>query len=209
MRISVIGTGAVGSVLGTRWAKLGHQIVFGSRSPASNRVQELVTQAGPNATATTLDQAATDAEIVVLATWHKAVEGVIAQLGDLHGKIIIDPNNPLNHDASGLTMGTTTSAGEEIARLIPDAPVVKAFNMTGARSNMADPIYGDQKLSMFICGDDQAAKTVVAGLVTELDFEPVDCGPMTSARYLEPMAVLWITLTRKMERDVGFRLLTR
>jgi len=209
MKISVIGTGAVGSVLGTRWAKQGHQIVFGSRSPESSRVQDLVARAGPNATATPLDQAATGAEIVVLATWHAAVEGVIAQLGDLDGKIIIDPNNPLNQDASGLTMGTTTSAGEEIARLIPNASVVKAFNMTGARSNMADPIYGDQKLSMFICGDDQEAKAVVAGLVTELDFEVVDCGPMTSARYLEPMAMLWITLARKMEREVGFRLLTR
>jgi 8-hydroxy-5-deazaflavin:NADPH oxidoreductase len=211
MKIAVIGTGQVGSVLGTRWAHNGHQIVFGSRTPTSQRVLGLVEKAGPNATATSPAQAVMDAEIVVLAIKYAAVETVIKQLGDLSGKIIIDPNNPLNGDVSGLTLGTTTSAGEEIARLIPQAPVVKAFNMTGAIGNMANPIYGDQRLSMLICGDDEQAKAVVAGLVTELGFEVVDCGPMTSARYLEPMAMLWITLAGKMGLggNIGFRLLTR
>lgn len=209
MKIAVIGTGAVGSVLGTRWAQNGHQITFGSRTPESERVQALVEQAGPNTSATTADRAVTDAEVVVLATKHSAVAEVISQLGDLRGKIIIDPNNPLNADVSGLTIGTTSSAGEEIATMIPNAPVVKAFNMTGARYNMADPVYDGQKLSMLICGDDADAKAVVAGLVEELDFDVVDCGPMTSARYLEPMAMLWITLAGKMGPNMGFRLLTR
>ncbi|MEZ4619192.1 MAG: NAD(P)-binding domain-containing protein [Caldilineaceae bacterium] len=175
------------------------------------RVQALVEQIGVNARATLPDQAVLDAEIVVLATQHTVVKQVCKQLGDLGGKIIIDPNNPLNEDGSGLTVGLTTSAGEEIASWFPNAFVVKAFNITSATYNMADPIYSDQRLSMFICGDDADAKAIVATLAEALNFVAVDCGPLTSARYLEPMAMLWITLARDMKLggNIGFCLLTR
>ena len=83
MRIAIIGTGKVGSALGTRWAQNGHQIIFGSRTPASKRVEALIETVGPNATATMLEQAATDAEVVVLATRYSAVEQVIKKLGAL------------------------------------------------------------------------------------------------------------------------------
>ncbi len=211
MKIAVIGTGHVGSVLGMRWARNGHRVVFGSRTPDSEHAKALLAKAGPNSTAKLPHEAIIDAEVVVLATPHRVVEQIIKGLGKLNGKIIIDPINPLNEDVTGLTLGTTTSVGEQIAALIPGASVIKAFNMTGASENMADPVYGHQKLSMLICGDDAHAKSTVTVLVEELDFEVVDCGPITASRYLEPLAMLWITLAGDMGMggDMGFRIITR
>lgn len=211
MKIAVIGTGNVGGVLGTRWAKNGHQVCFGSRTPESERIAALLATAGPRASASLPRDAAKDASVIVLAVPYPAVEETIGQLGGLAGKVVIDPTNPLNEDTSDLVLGTTTSSGEQIASLLPESLVVKAFNMTGAIDNMVNPIYGDQKLSMFICGDDARAKSVVGALVSELDFEVVDCGPLTSSRYLEPLARLWITLAAEMNMggDIGFRLIRR
>lgn len=210
MVIAIIGTGDMGSVLGMRWAMLGHKIQFGSRAPDSEHVHALLTEIGSNAVAMLPSEAATNAEVVVLAIPRKALESTAKDVGCLKGKIIIDPINPLNEDLTSLTMGTTTSLGEVTASLFPDSFVIKAFNMTGVRNNVVNPVYGDQKLSMMICGDSQHAKSIATGLINELDFETVDCGPITSARYLEPMAMLWIILAVKMQTaDVGFRVVTR
>jgi len=88
--------------------------------------------------------------------------------------------------------------------------VVKAFNTTGWQ-NMADPAYGSQGLSMLLCGDGAEAKIVVAGLAEQLGFEPVDVGPLRSARYLEAMAMLWIDMAvfQGFGTDFGFRLVKR
>ena len=101
----------------------------------------------------------------------------------------------------------------QISRLeqnLRGARVVKAFNSTGA-GNMADTDYGAEKPSMFLCGDDPPAKVTVSHLASELGFEPVDCGPLTSARYLEPLCGLWITLAYKqgLGPDIAFRLVRR
>ena len=88
--------------------------------------------------------------------------------------------------------------------------MVKAFNMTGS-GNMARPGYEEGALSMFLCGDDAEAKGIVGALAAELGFEVVDAGPLTSARYLEPLAMLWIHLAYGMQMgpDIGFRLMRR
>lgn len=193
MKITVIGTGNVGSVLGTRWAQNGHEVVFGTRDPKSAKIEGLLAKAGSNAQAKATGEAITGADVVVLATPWEATEQVIGALGSLAGKIVIDATNPLKPGLQGLEVGHTTSAGEKVAQWASGARVVKAFNMTGA-SNMADPTYGAQQADMFICGDDAEAKAVVAGLAEELGFEVVDNGSLTSARYLEPLAMLWIHL---------------
>lgn len=178
--------------------------------PDSKRIRSLIAEAGPSSSATKPSEAVADVEIVVLATPHVSTVSIIKQLPSLASKIIIDTTNPLKEDFSGLTVGTDSSAGEEIEKLIPNSKVVKAFNMTGT-DNMANPAYDDQKLSMLICGNSEDAKSVVGSLVEELGFDVIDCGPMTSARYLEPMAMLWITLAGTMNRgtNFGFRLLSR
>jgi predicted dinucleotide-binding enzyme len=192
MRIAIIGAGRVGGVLGRRWVEAGHTVVFGVRSPHADYVRRAVAAAGTNASAADIGTAAADAEVVVLATPWQAVTDALAAAGDLAGKVLVDCTNPLL-GVTGLEIGHTTSAAEEIARCAPGARVVKAFNTTGA-ANMADPAYPSGPLTMFLCGDDAAAKATVAALAADVGFAPVDAGALIAARYLEPLAMLWIHL---------------
>lgn len=209
MKIAMIGTGNVGGTLGRRWAEIGQQVIFGTRSPDSDKIKALLATAGSNAGAATAEEAVAGTEVVVLATPWNAAQSVIESLGDLSGKILIDCMNPI---APGLqlALGTTTSGAEQIAAWATGARVVKAFNTTGAE-NMADPIYDGQATTMLICGDDSEAKAVVGQLATELSFEAVDVGPLSAARYLEPFALVWIRLAmvQGLGRNIAFRLVRR
>jgi len=210
MDIGIIGTGSVGGTLGVRWAQGGHTVRFGSRDPESDKVKALLAKAGDGAEAMTAAQAARSSKIVLLATPWPATEAAIMSLGDLSGKTIIDCTNPLTEDLSGLTVGHSDSAAEQVAKWAVGANVIKAFNMTGS-GNMANPTYGDQQAAMFICGDDDEAKRTVMQLSEELGFTAVDSGMLSSARYLEPMAMLWIHLAyaKGMGPDIAFALLKR
>jgi 8-hydroxy-5-deazaflavin:NADPH oxidoreductase len=196
MNIGVIGTGNVGGALGKLWAGKGHNVVFGTRDSADQHVQQLLKSAGGNARAASLREAAGFGEVVVLAVPWPAVPDAIRSAGDLNGKILVDCINPLAPDLSGLALGTTTSAGEEVAQLAKGSKVVKAFNTIGA-ANFENPRFGSERASMFICGEDPAAKKVVGKLAAELDFDVVDVGPLLAARWLEPLAMLWIHLAVK------------
>ena len=136
MRIGIIGAGNVGGTLGRRWAGAGHEVVFGTRHP--ERVET-----PPGTRAAGVREAAEHGEVVVLATPWDGVRDALAAAGDLAGKVLFDCTNPLAKDLSGLAIGHTTSAGEQVAALAPGARVVKIFNSTGA-GNMADPLYGEQ-----------------------------------------------------------------
>lgn len=193
MRIAIIGTGNVGSVLGRRWTRGGHTVHFGVRDTESQKVQDLLSSIGSNATASSLSEAAADAEVVLLAVPWAAAEETIEALGDLAGKVLIDCTNPIAPGMKGLSVGRTTSAAEEIARFARGARVVKAFSTTGSK-NMEDPIYADGPITMFVAGDDTDAKQQVRGLVEEIGFEVCDAGGLHAARFLEPLALLWVHL---------------
>ncbi len=170
----------------------------------------MVKATGGKARAATVKEAASAADVVVLAVPWGAVREVIKQAGHLSGKIVIDATNPLRPDLLGLVLGHNTSAGEEVARWAEGAKVVKAFNTTGAQ-NMANPQFGGQSATMFLCGDDAGAKKTVATLAEALGFEPVDAGPLAQARYLEPLAMLWITMAYGHGHgpNIAFKLLRR
>jgi 8-hydroxy-5-deazaflavin:NADPH oxidoreductase len=209
VNIGIIGSGNVGGTLGMAWAGRGHQILFSySRDP--KKLAGLVASAGPNASAGSPAEEAQFGEVVVLAIPWATVDDALQVAGSLAGKILIDCTNPLKGDLSGLEIGHTTSAAEEIARRAPGARLVKAFNSIGA-ANMANPVFGSQRATMFFCGDDAAAKTIVARLVEETGFEPVDAGALAIARLLEPLAMLWIHLAyaRGMGPDFAFKLVQR
>jgi len=170
----------------------------------------LLEESGPNADAVSSMAAVAGADIIVLATPWDATEEILHGAGDLSNKILIDCTNPIAPGLQGLTHGRDISGGEQVAAWAPAARVVKAFNTTGA-SNMANADYGDEKLAMFYCGDDDGAKAIVHDLVAELGFDPVDSGPLYIARYLEPMAMLWIdrAILQGKGMDFGFRLIQR
>ena len=209
MQISIIGTGNVGSTLGRRWAEKGHRVIFGARDPNGEKVKALK-ESIPDVKIMNLKDAAAESGIMVLATPWKAVEETLRNAGNLNGKIVIDCTNPLAPDLSGLTIGHTSSAGEKVAEWARGAYVVKAFNTTGTK-NMANPVYGQEKISMLICGDDLQAKKTVARLASDIDFDVIDAGPLTASRYLEPLAMLWIHLVYMtgMGQDIAFKLLKR
>ncbi len=210
MKIAVVGTGSVGRALGGRLAALGHQVVFGSRSPASGRVEQLVESAGEGLSAALPREAVADAAVVFLATPWEATEPSIRSLEQLGDRVLVDCTNPLLPDMSGLDILHGRSGGEQVAEWADGGRVVKAFNTTGA-GNLADSHYIDGHLVMPLCGDDPGARDIVAGLALELGFEPVDCGGLRSAVLLEHLAMLWITLARDqgLGANIGLSLLRR
>ncbi len=195
MKIAVLGTGSVGATLGTRWARCGHEVHFGSRTPSDSATLTRLQEAGgPSIRLGTWKEAVVGSDAVLLAVPWKAVEEVLGSLGDtLDGHVLIDCVNPLNATFSGLELGYSTSAGEKIADLVPRARVVKAFNSVSA-ATMANPTYADQPATLFYCGDDEDAKQTVAQLAQDLQFQAVDAGALSHARYLEPLAMLYIYL---------------
>ena len=193
MKIGVIGSGNVGGTLGRRWSEAGHEVIFGVRDLESQKAKDLLKSATKNLSAATVREAVARSEVVILAVPWTAARSAIQAAGELKGKILVDCTNPLAEDLKGLSVGLTTSAGEQVAGWTKGAWVVKAFNNTGWQ-NMANPLWGPERLTMFLCGDDAEAKRVVIRLAEDLGFEACDSGPLSVARYLEPLAMLWITL---------------
>jgi predicted dinucleotide-binding enzyme len=205
MKIGILGAGRVGTTLGRRWAELGHAVMLGVRDPASEQARALLNSVGHGVRAGTLEQAAGASEIVVLAVPWSSVHDALRSAGSLAGKILIDCTNPIAEDLHGLTLGHTTSAGEQVAVWAEGARVVKAFNTAGSRT-MADPLFGGRRATLFLCGNDAAAKRVVTALGQELGFDPCDTGPLYHARYLEPMAMLWVDMAYIQGRGSDFAL---
>jgi len=206
MDIVIVGAGNVGRALAGGWHEAGHHVTFAVRDSTGGKAAEL-RQRGFNVV--DAHGGASAGNVVVLAVPWPALADAVAGLGSLAGKIVVDAINPLAPDMS-LAIGHDDSAGETVARLAPGARVVKAFNTTGA-NNMADSSYDRGKLMMPVAGDDAEAKGVVMSLASELGFEPIDTGPLTMSRHLEPMAMVWIKLAiaQKMGRNFGFALLRR
>lgn len=204
MQIGILGAGNVGGALGTLWAAAGHEIVFGVREPQSYTVEILMNHVGDNASTGTMEEAAAFGEVVVLAVpWGAVVEVLGHVRAALSGKILIDCTN---RTTPAPPVGPA-SAAEEIAHLAPEARVVKAFNTLGAEN--LPRLQWRAPASTFICGDDPAARAVVSRLGSEIGFDVVDAGPLSSATYIEALAQFWLLLSRRYGREIAFALLRR
>lgn len=203
MRISIIGTGNIGGGLGRAWAAKGHAITFGVRQVDDADTVALAGEIG--ASVATIPEALASAEVIALATPFAAVPAVAAALPDWTGRLVIDCTNPIG---PGFTLlhGHTDSGSEAVARLLRGARVVKSFSAQGAEV-LAHPVYNGVKASNFYCGDDADAKALVKQLVEDMGFEAIDAGGLASARYLEPITMLWITMSRTLGRDFAFKVL--
>ena len=210
MRLAILGTGSVGGTLGRRWSALGYEVCFGSRDPRSAKVRALVQAVGGTARAAGLREAVADAEAVVRATPADAHEAVVRAVGGLEGRIVIDATNPLKPGLAGLAVAPDSSGAEALARLAKGARVYKALNQTGWEI-MADPVFPGGRAVMFVAGDEPDVKAIVLGLVAALGFEAVDAGGLAAARWLEPLALLWIrtTIRDRDGRPTAFGLLRR
>ncbi len=190
--IAVIGTGDVAGALGPEFAAQGHTIVYGSRNPSRDEVRALVNRTGNAASATTPAESVAGADIVVMAVPGTAVEAVTRSLGDLSGKIIIDPTNAIDRSNNGyLKLLYDTSAAEIIQAAAPGAHVVKAFNTLNWRT-MVDPDSSGGPVSIPLVGDNAEAKARVAELVEGMGLEAIDLGPLHYARHVEGMLLVWL-----------------
>ena len=201
MRIGILGSGLMGSKLGTIWARAGHEVVF-SYSHSEEKLKQLARDAKGKARAGTAREAAQQADAVLLAVHWSRVDDVLKRAGDLSGKVIITCSLPMNADDSGLVIAHTASGAEALAKKVPKARVVSAFGTVpsevlfgvfAARRKVRRP-------SLVYCGDDTKSKGIAAKLIRDVGFDPVDAGPLRIARYTEPFTLLIAQLAYEGDR---------
>lgn len=194
MRVAILGTGDVGRSLAKGFAGRGDDVMMGSR--VAGRAQEAARAAGATVRGGTFSEAASWGELGVLATSWSGTENALrlATPTTLAGKVVIDATNPLV-SAPGkppaLALGHTDSGGEQVQRWLPDARVVKAFNIVG-HAHMVRPEFPGGPPDMFYCGNDGSAKSTVAAILDDFGWSSIDIGDIEGARLLEPMCLLWV-----------------
>ena len=194
-RIGVLGTGAVGTALSDGFLRHGYEVTRGSREPA--KLADWLAKAGPKARTGTFAQAAAWAELVVLAVKGDAAEAVLGLTGAdaLAGKVVIDTTNPIaaSPPVNGVIRFFTTLEDSLMERLqgrVPGARFVKAFSCVG-NTLMVDPKLPGGPPTMFICGNDAAAKRDVREILERFGWQTEDLGAVEAARAIEPLCILW------------------
>jgi predicted dinucleotide-binding enzyme len=191
MKIGILGSGLMGGKLGVLFTRAGHDVVF-SYARSEQKLKRLAREAKGHARAGTPTDAVRDADAVLLAVHWLRIDDVLKQTGDLSGKVITSCSLPMNADDTGLVISHTSSGAEELAKRLRRAKVVSAFGTVPSEVffDVFDARRRATRPSMAYCGDDDGAKEVVATLISDVGFEPVDAGPLRIARYLEPFALL-------------------
>jgi predicted dinucleotide-binding enzyme len=188
MKIGIVGAGKVGGGLGKLWARAGHEVLFSSRHP--DRLKLLVEHAGPGATLGSVAEAAAFGEMILFAPNFWNVDDALEATGSLRGKTVLDVTNPLEWNPNGRmvrSLPASTTAGEELAKKLPEALIVKAFSTVPA-SFIPHAFYRPgllQRLVVFYCGDYPLAKEVAHRLIADGGFVGMDAGSLQLARELE------------------------
>jgi 8-hydroxy-5-deazaflavin:NADPH oxidoreductase len=205
MRVAIIGAGHLGSALARRLLAAGHEVVLGGGSSAQEAASGLGVPAASNSAA------AAFGEVTILAVPFGAVAEALREARPLAGTVLWSCVNALKDDLSGLAIGFDTSAAEEVAQHAPGARVVAAIPPFAEALENGDLRYeSGLGPSVFVCGDDDRAKALVELLVFDLGAQPVDVGPLTAARLVEPAMMLLVSIAYSgVPRDVGLRLLER
>ncbi|HKP62515.1 MAG TPA: NAD(P)-binding domain-containing protein [Polyangiales bacterium] len=195
MRIGVIGSGEVGGSLAKGLRRHGHEVMRGSREPAKLEAWQAaegkgVTLGDPVATARF-------GELIVLAVKGTAAEEAVrgAGIDNLAGKVVLDTTNPIANSppVNGVIpffTGPNESLMERLQKLAPKAHFVKAFSCVGS-GLMIDPKLAGGPPTMFICGNDDAAKQTTSKLLEQVGWETLDLGKVEAARAIEPLCILW------------------
>jgi predicted dinucleotide-binding enzyme len=181
----------MGGKLGTLFTRSGHKVVF-SYARSEQKLRRLAREAQGNSRAGSPSEAVQEAEAVLLAVHWSRIDDVLNQTGDLAGKVIVTCSLPMNAENTKLIVAHTSSGAEELARMIPKAHVVSAFN-TIPSEVLFEVFEGRRKSarpSLVYCGDNPRGKKIAAQLIRDVGFDPVDAGPLRIARYSEPFALL-------------------
>lgn len=196
MKVGIFGSGDVGRALSNGFLKYGHQVMMGSRTPDSEKVSGWLYQAGDNASSGTFEETAIFGNVLVLAVAWSGCENALQLAGkeNFTGKTVLDVTNPLIFEEGKpprLALGHTDSGGEQVQRWLPDAKVVKVFNIVG-NAHMVNPNFPGGPPDMFICGNDNVAKNTVTNICEQFGWPVIDTGGIEGARELEPLCILWV-----------------
>lgn len=196
MRIAILGAGNVGGGLGRAFEAAGHDVLFGVRDPESTKTLAALADI-PDAAAAPPAVAVEGADVIVFAVRPVAIGATVSELPSLAGRIVIDAMN--RFDAEAGAQSTT----QDLARLLPGAKLVKAFNTIGFE-NYGTASTRSIPAAMFVAGDDEDAKRVAMDLARQIGFEPEDAGGMANAKVLEEMVKVWMALVQTHGRTVAF-----
>jgi len=191
MQVGILGSGLMGGKLGTIFARAGHEVVF-SYARSEQKLKRLARDAKGKSQAGTPREAAQEADAVLLAVHWSRVDDVLKQAGDVSGKVIVSCSLPMNADDTGLVIAHTSSGAEELAKKVPKARVVSAFNTVPSEVlfGVFEARRKASRPSLIYCGDDASGKKIAVELIRDVGFDPVDAGPLRIARYTEPFALL-------------------
>lgn len=191
MKVGILGSGLMGAKLGTLLARAGHEVTF-SYARSKQKLEKLARDAGGKARHGTPREAAQGADVVLLAVHWSRTDDVLKQAGDLSGKVIVTCSLPMNDSNTDLVVAHTSSGAEELAKKVPAARVVAAFQTVP--SEVFFDVYAakgkDRRPTLVYCGDDRGAKDVAAALIRDVGFDPLDAGALRIARYTEPFGLL-------------------
>jgi predicted dinucleotide-binding enzyme len=205
MKIAIIGAGHVGSALAKGLSRAGHTILLGVRKPDSPALQNVVRN-NQNMSAHPINEAAENAEVLIIATPPTAILTLAPKLGEVNSKTIIDATNSVYDKPSPYQNGS-----EALRKLTGCGNVVKCFNCTGFE-NMENPRYGETGIDMFTAGNSQQGKQVASQLARDIGFaECYDFGGDDKIPLLEQLAMAWINLAivQKTGRGIAFKILKR
>jgi predicted dinucleotide-binding enzyme len=202
----------MGTALGTLWARAGHSIAF-SYSRDQRKLESVARDAGGSARVATPHAAVRDSEAVLVAVpWHRLDDALSVAGGptSFRSRVVITCSLPMKPDDSGLALGHTTSGAEELAKKLPGARVVAAFNTIPSELLHAEVLarHPDRRPHVIQCGDDDAAKEVAATLIRDAGLDPVDAGALRVARYQEPFGLLVAELAYNGESgpELGYQI---
>lgn len=201
MRVGILGSGLMGGKLGTIFARTGHEVVF-SYARSEQKLKTLAREAKGNARPGPPRDAAQEADAVLLAVHWSRIDDVLKQAGDLSGKVIVTCSLPMDAGNTKFIIANASSGAEELAKKVPRAHVVSAFNTVPSEVlfGVFEARRNSTRSSLVYCGDDDRAKGVAAKLIDDAGFDPVDAGPLQIARYTEPFALLVAQLAYEGER---------
>jgi predicted dinucleotide-binding enzyme len=194
MKVGILGSGDVAKTLGAGFLKHGHAVILGTRT-----VEKLVEWQSkhPGAKIGSFADAAAFGEVLVLAVKGEAALEVLRLAGSraLAGKVMVDTTNPIAAapPVNGVLKFFTSldeSLMERLQKANPDVRLVKAFSSVG-NARMVNPQYAGGRPTMFICGNDAAAKQSVGGMLDQFGWETLDLGSVEAARAIEPLCILW------------------
>lgn len=186
MKIGLIGTGNMSRSLGILWAEQGHDVFWGSRDP--NKAKSVAEFAGHKTQGGTNDEAAEFGDVIFYSVRGIKPSVVLSSIDTLTGKVVLDCNNRDIPEEFAYGPLMAESLAEKLAADVPKAHVVKAFNtMAQEVFELSPQPLAEHRVSVYICGDHPAARQTAMILAGEIGFNPVDCGPLRSARLLESL----------------------